>query len=305
MSKMNRLFVGVLGISLLCAVSGCAGKDKAERAEAATAGGVKTQDAGASGTSVRGTSAGEPSGQTPVGVSTPATAPKAVEDRTASEQKKPAAEALKPLFPHVRIDVAQRVVEFDASVSPEVHNPGAERTYLEVLACPFDTKEHETLVATKARPSHVHAALLAIGLTPGKPGAWEWDGKRIRGLPPEGPRVKVRFIEQTEQGPREHDPCEWVVHAGNGETLRAVDASAGWVFAGSLILKRQGMDAYEADGAGTLLGLTTFGTETIAWSGMYNHDSAAQEPVWIARRGVIPPAGTAVVVRITPEEPQP
>ena len=40
---------------------------------------------------------------------------------------------------------------------------------LEFFACPRHTKEHESIVAVNASARLVHAALLAIGLEPGKP----------------------------------------------------------------------------------------------------------------------------------------
>ena len=44
-----------------------------------------------------------------------------------------------------------------------------DRGMIEVFACPKHTKEHEAIVATAASARLMHAALLAIGLEPGRP----------------------------------------------------------------------------------------------------------------------------------------
>ena len=73
-----------------------------------------------------------------------------------------------------------------------------------------------------------------------------------------------------------------------------------WVFAGSVIATRQGREVYDADGAGTLIGLCTFGSEVIAWHDTFSPEAAVDEPVWIADPKKVPAPGTAVVVRIRP-----
>ena len=64
---------------------------------------------------------------------------------------------------------------------------------------------------------------------------------------------------------------------------------------------RQGRERYEAQGAGTLIGLTTFGTETIAWREVISPEASIQEPEWIADKAVVPAMGTPVTVRIRPK----
>jgi len=209
----------------------------------------------------------------------------------------PQGEGFTEVFPHVRLDAEKRVVEFDGRVPILTSDPEAPVVYLEVIVCTPNTKEHETLVVTPARPSHVHAALLAIGLEPGEPGSWSWDGQEMTAHPPTGERVRVEFIYMDKKGEkRTVSPNEWVINDRTGEGLAERD----WVFAGSRLVDRRGGDYYDADGAGTLIGLATFGSETLAWPTVISHESSVQEPVWIANPQRTPPIDTPVTVRLKP-----
>jgi hypothetical protein len=205
------------------------------------------------------------------------------------------------VFPGVRVDVANRIVEFDAEVTPNlVKDPQAPMFFLEVLACIPDTREHETLVVSKARPSHIHAALLLIGLNPGQPGGWTFENQTLHGVPPTGDRVDVRFSYADPSGKIiEAAPTDWVVSARDGSAFVSPGSKEGWVFAGSrFITGPDGTQIYDADGAGTILGLTTFGNEVIAWSRVFSPDSEVEAPEWVARMDAVPPAGTRITVRI-------
>jgi len=229
----------------------------------------------------------------------PPKAPVAPAAPQAPEKPEAPKSATKELVTGVRVNPAEGFVEFDAVVPMDVHDPRKPRIYLELIACPPDTKEHETVVMTKVKPSHVHAALLLIGLEPGTPGIWNWEGETLKAIPPTGPRVKVTAYVNGSQEPV--DPAVWVLNVNTNKTLRESAEGNGWVFAGSKIFKRQGQDYYLADGDGTLIGLTTFGGETVAWTGMYNPDSGIEEPHWIANPATVPDYNTPVVIRISKE----
>lgn len=207
------------------------------------------------------------------------------------------------VFPFVRADAASRTVEFDGWVPIDAHNPKTPRVYLEQMVCAVDSREHESLVVTKAKPSNIHAALLLAGLVPGTPGAWRWEGREIKPIPPTGPRVRVTFVVPDADGvPVEHDPAGWVRLVKQDTTLAAASPDEGFVFAGSRFVTRRGREYYHADVEGTIVGLTTFGSETIAWTGMLSPEAAVQTPDWVARAQTVPPVGTPVVVRIRPAE---
>jgi len=67
----------------------------------------------------------------------------------------------------VRVNLTDRYVEFDAEAvaieDPDVTVP----LYLELAVCLWNTKEHESLFATAARPSNIHAGLLLLDARPG------------------------------------------------------------------------------------------------------------------------------------------
>jgi hypothetical protein len=199
-------------------------------------------------------------------------------------------------FEFVRINAAARTVEFDASVPITVDDSDAPIVYLELIACTPNTKEHEVLVVTPALPSDVHAALLMIGAQAGKPGSWEWTEEAgLIGHPPTGDAIRVEFLYTDEGGVEQVDsPQDWIVHIETGEHFPNGD----WVFAGSRFIEWQGEEHYHADGAGTLIGLATFGSEVLAWPEMISHESDVDDPVWVAAPD-IPALGTKVVVRLT------
>ncbi|MFG0257482.1 MAG: YdjY domain-containing protein [Phycisphaerales bacterium JB043] len=209
-----------------------------------------------------------------------------------AEQETDAAQPLE----HIRIDRDARAVEFDATVPITVRDEDAPHVYLELIACTPNTKEHEVLVVTRARPSDVHAALLMIGGESGAPGRWEWTQEEgLIGHPPSGDRVRVELVYIDDRGVERVDsPQDWIVHMETGERFPDGD----WVFAGSRFVEWQGQEHYHADGAGTLIGLTTFGSEVLAWPEMISHESQIDEPIWIAAPD-IPARDTPVVVRLT------
>ncbi len=205
------------------------------------------------------------------------------------------------VFPHVRVDAEAGWVEIAGTVPILVDDLEAPDVYLEVIVCTPDSKEHESLVVTPARPSHVHAALLMLGLEPGRPGHWTWDGDGrdavLRGHDPTGDRVKIALHWTDAAGvERSADPAEWIRHHGTGERPPA----QAFVFAGSRLLDRGfGREMYDADGTGVLVGLATFGSEVVAWPTTISPDSGVEEPVWVADPNTTPALGTAVRVRFT------
>lgn len=141
--------------------------------------------------------------------------------------------------------------------------------FLETICCAPDTREHESLLVSDAKPSHVHAALLAMGLNPGKPGAWEMRGQELVPLAPTGDRVSIMLHYTTADGVMHHDsPAAWTcstrdlveadtkaedaaVKGGSAAPVGNVRATRGithslppnstvewWVFAGSRMIKR-------------------------------------------------------------------
>jgi hypothetical protein len=60
-------------------------------------------------------------------------------------------------------------------------------------------------------------------------------------------------------------------------------------------------EVYDADGTGVVIGLSTFGSELVAWRQVLSPESTITAPTWVINNAAYPKAGTAVVVRIGAE----
>lgn len=199
------------------------------------------------------------------------------------------------LAPGLRIDRGTRVLEFDGVVAIDCHHPRTPTVYLELVACSPDTREHESLVVTEVAPSLIHAGLLALGFEAGEVGriAFDADG-RVRRIPPSGDRLRVEFVVETADGARTDEARAWVIDADRaGARLEGA-----WMFAGSRVVERGGRAVYDADGAGTVIGLASFGSETVAYGEVISPESSVDEPLWIADADRVPARGAAVRVRL-------
>ncbi|MEM1186400.1 MAG: YdjY domain-containing protein [Planctomycetota bacterium] len=194
----------------------------------------------------------------------------------------------------LRLDVESRTIEFDGTVAVDTTNPDTPDVYLELVACSPDTREHESLVVSPVAPSSIHAALLTVGATPGAPGRVSVTADGIARTPATGTPLAVEFIWSDDSGHRHVSaPSEWI----RSESGVAVTEFQ-WVFAGSRFVVRGGREVYDADGTGTLIGLTTFGSEVIAPRVTLSPNAATDAPAFLARNEAMPRAGTPVTVRV-------
>jgi len=256
----------------------------ARRAEAPARG---SQDAGS-----RESSSQEPGGEA---LGDPAGSPggDARQVEAAEDQPRPPEDAkpavLRP-FPHVEVHLEEREVHVDSETCLDAG-------WLEFVACTPGTKEHESLVVTPAKPSHIHAALLMAGYEPGRPGQWHYDEEQISVTPPRGDRVDVLFRYEGEDGEPTTVPArEWII-----DHLGELDFPAEpWVFAGSRMEKAPPQfgveEIYVADYSGSVIGLATFGDELLGWSQVFSHDTTVQPAEWAVDTDDIPPIGTPVTV---------
>ena len=212
------------------------------------------------------------------------------------------------VFPMVRVDRAARVVEFDGIVPVDCHDPQTPIVLLELVCCSPDTREHESLVMTRALPSNIHAALLLIGLNPGKPGMIDFSGPRAELVPPTGDAVSIEFVWTAHGGQAQRaTPSDWAVSLRD---KRPFAPAGGWVFAGSRFVNRRDRETgqvrefYDCDGAGTVIGLTTFGSEMIGCKEVLSPEQAITPAEWIANAATMPAYKTPVKVRITPRPTQ-
>jgi len=159
-----------------------------------------------------------------------------------------------------------------------------DRGAIEVFACPARTKEHEAIVATKCSAKLIHAALLAIGLEPGRPVGFQPDYRAAEG-PPVAIRMRWRDADGRE---RECAAQEWI---RNAKTAAALDAD--WVFTGSEFWRdpADGREYYQADG-GDLVCVSNFPTATIDLP--IESSQSNEALLFEAFEGRVPPEGTAV-----------
>lgn len=286
----NRLTISLLAAPLLLAAAACSAPSKpadATRAEQPPPAGP---------------TADEPTDDEPAGAPRPDPAPAPDPDHASAPDPAPAR-----LSPFVTLDPAARTVTLVAEVSPLVDPSGEGRAYyLETLVCTRSTKEHESLLVTDGRASTVHAALLALGLEPGSPARWNYepDGD-VTITPATGPALDVRFVLHPADPDRRRElsPFAWVVDRETGRPFAEGPAADGvFVFAGSNERTARGHPFYEADAAGTLLGLADFGSEAVAWSIPISHEEAAGDLEWIANETAMPEPGTTVHVVFRPAE---
>jgi hypothetical protein len=144
-----------------------------------------------------------------------------------------------------------------------------------------------------------------IDLDPGKPGGWRLEGERLVPIAAEGPDVCVALEYTDPQGVlRRSDPSQWVRAVPGGSRLSDADGSpgrSGWVFAGSALLGSEASKSgvrYAADVDGSIIGVVSFGSETISWGRTWSPDTQTAGMVWYADPDLVPPMGTRVRVVI-------
>lgn len=207
--------------------------------------------------------------------------------------ERPAPSSMREVSPGLWLDAERGVVEFAGRISPMIAGGvhGRSRFLLEQFVCLAGTKDHESLVVTDVQPSAIHAALLAAGAEPGRPATWVTEGQLIRMVAPTGAAVRVEFVASDGSL---IDPRAWVADAETGAPMPR--GEGGWVFAGSTIKSSRGSEFYEADAAGTIVGLAGFGSETIAWTEAISDQEEAGELRWVA--GEYPMAHPEEPVRV-------
>lgn len=207
------------------------------------------------------------------------------------------------LAPGLRVNRSTRVVEFEGTVPVDAHNADTPDVFLELLVTGPDSREHESLVVTRVPPSLIHAALLAVELTPGRPGSVTWQDDRARRTPATGDRVEVLVRVESGEGWSEPAPlASWVISQDRATRLVDDPGWSGLVFAGSTADPPRDVP-YVADATGTIIGLATFGTEVIAPRLTLSHESRIDAPAWVANRERTPVRGTRVRVIIRPAKP--
>lgn len=186
----------------------------------------------------------------------------------------------------------------------------AREGFLEQVACTPSTRVHESLLAVECTPREIHAALLLIGLEPGRPGRWSESadgagGWRVERVSPTGPCVEIRVCWSDAGGVRRECAVEdWVrrIGAPAGEAGDHGLPRGRFVFAGSQIRPNPPSlgpgEHYVADFTGSVIGLVTFGDEVVAMDEVIADRADVEPPSWVAWTERMPPEGTAVELLI-------
>jgi hypothetical protein len=202
------------------------------------------------------------------------------------QERPPAADAGKPdasKMPHVSVDVKKREVRIEA----EALNP---QMALEFFCCLAGTAEHEAVLRSPAKPSHVHLALLMLGLQPGEP--VRFSKAADKWLPPHGPPL--------------HISCEWTDKDGKTVRVPANRMMRGvkdkktmppttWIFAGSRVMDD---GKYAADVTGYLVSVVNFDLTVIDLPEL--HSNANETLEWEFNPDIVPQKGTKVTMILEP-----
>jgi hypothetical protein len=230
-------------------------------------------------------------------------------------RKKPTTPEFIECTPQIRVDRARGVIEC-AVVS--VLDVG----FLEQYVCSPSTREHEALFVFEGKASELHAALLLAGFTPGTPGSWRElppepkegaagddadrgraggnarnPDQRFTAVPPTGDTVAITVVMPDGV---ERDLAYFVRLSPLSPPSDARPPSA-FVFAGSRFRtdRRTGVERYVADGSGSVVGLVTFGDETIAAIDVVPDQAEVAQPVWEVFTERMPKPGTRLMLRLT------
>ena len=229
-----------------------------------------------------------------IAASGPAAAQAKGESQTAAENRG----ALR--LPGIEINVGEKYVDVDGSVCLRTG-------LLELVACTKGSKEHESIVAITARPTHVHAALLLLGADAGHPAmmklADEQEDRWIP-VPPRGTPVDAYLVFKDDNGQMIERPVtDFIARREldeNGTLVkRAAFPTHTFIFAGSrLVGAKRGNSRYLCDQTGNVISIVTFGDELLCLAEA-QEESNGPSP-WEVDATHLPQVGSPITLRLRP-----
>ena len=187
-------------------------------------------------------------------------------------------------LPHVQVDVKNKQVRIECESCNVNQDVG-----LEFFCVSAGTNEYESVISSRAKASHIHLALLMIGLEPGEPVKWSESTKKW--IPPHGPPLQIS--------------CEW--KKGN-ESMRVpayrlmVNRKTKkeappftWVFTGSKVMED---GKYAADAVGYLVSVLNNELTVIDIPDVAGRDLDSRE--WDRNAALLPPVGTKIWMILEP-----
>jgi len=185
-------------------------------------------------------------------------------------------------LPHVRVDVKSRQVRVDCEALA-VDAP------LEFFCVTNGTSEHESVIRSPAKPSHVHLALVMIGLAPGSPVHYSEATKQW--LPPHGPPLQITMEYERDGKPMSVPAYRWMRDIKSKRPMVAMT----WIFAGSRVMDDGN---YAADVTGYVVSVVNFDLTLIDIPRLASNANESLQ--WERNADVMPPAGTKVTMLIEP-----
>jgi len=187
-------------------------------------------------------------------------------------------------LPHVQVDVKAKQVRVECESCNVAQDVG-----LEFFCVSAGTNEYESVLSSKAKASHIHLAMLMVGLDPGEPVKYSEAAKKW--IPPHGPPLQIT--------------CEWK----KGDEMIRVPAYRlmqnrktkkeappfTWVFTGSKIMED---GKYAADAVGYLVSVLNNELTVIDIPEVAGRDLEARE--WDRNANLLPPVGTKIWMIIEP-----
>ena len=212
-------------------------------------------------------------------------------------------------LPGLTLHAKERYIDVDARVCLDAG-------YLELIACTKDSKEHESIIAVDAKPSHMHAALLLLRAEPGNPAiARKLEDGRWLDIPPRGAEVDVFLVFKDDKGELKERPISDFIQRAE-EYSNSIPGAAEkdeedrrfpthtFLFAGSQLYRADdGKAIYLSDESGNVISLSSFGDELLCLPGKHSQDNAALS--WEVDPEHLPPVGTKVILRLKPRQPAP
>ena len=207
----------------------------------------------------------------------------AADPPTTPPAKQPTTDKANPL-PGITIDKQRRRVMLECT-SLQAGVP------LELVACSPHSREHESLVVVKARPQHVHLALMLCGYEPGHPATW--DEKTDKPVPASGDPldVQIRWVDPKTEKIRTVNIEDWMAAADPAKPVPKLM----WLFTGSQQLES---GQYLGDLDGSVVSISNFPDSVIDLSGQHTRDNASLE--FKGNDRVMPPRDTACTLIIMP-----
>lgn len=174
----------------------------------------------------------------------------------------------------------------------------AQPQWLELIATTQGGREHEAIVTIAAKPSHIHLALVALGLEPGHPMRNRQDGDQIISEPPAGPELELFFVYDKDGQTHQTPVHQWVLDEPTGKPL----LPGKWLFTGSVFREWKGREYYMADEAGNIASLVNFGDDLIARNTPMTQDNDFQQLQLNEDESL--PYGSRLILRIRVVKPQ-